>query len=69
MTQVAANGLSLEYDEFGAADAPVILLIMGLGTQMTAWPVPFCEGLANSGFRVVRTPNNDQFETTQVLLL
>jgi len=59
MTQIAANGLVLEYDEFGAADAPVILLIMGLGTQMTAWPVPFCEGLANSGFRVVRFDNRD----------
>jgi len=59
MTQIAANGLVLEYEEFGAADAPVILLIMGLGTQMTAWPVPFCEGLANSGFRVVRFDNRD----------
>ena len=59
MTQIAANGLEFEYDEFGASNAPVILLIMGLGTQMTSWSVPFCEGLAGQGFRVVRFDNRD----------
>jgi hypothetical protein len=32
-----ANGLRFCYDEFGGPDQPVILLIMGLGTQMIAW--------------------------------
>lgn len=40
-------------------DAPAILLIMGLGTQMTAWSVPFCERLAGYGFRVIRFDNRD----------
>jgi pimeloyl-ACP methyl ester carboxylesterase len=32
---------------------------MGLGTQMTAWPEPFCEALAAAGFFVVRFDNRD----------
>ena len=59
MPIVAANGIEIAYDEFGDAKAPVILLIMGLGTQMIAWPVPFCEALAARGFRVVRFDNRD----------
>jgi pimeloyl-ACP methyl ester carboxylesterase len=59
MPIVAANGIDIAYDEFGDPKAPVILLIMGLGTQMIAWPVPFCEALAQHGFRVVRFDNRD----------
>lgn len=59
MPIVAANGIEVAYDEFGDAKAPVILLIMGLGTQMIAWPVPFCRALAARGFRVVRFDNRD----------
>ena len=59
MTQVSANGLEIEYDEFGEARAPAILLIMGLGTQMTAWSLPFCERLAGHGYRVIRFDNRD----------
>ena len=56
---IQANGLRLAYDEFGDAANPSIILIMGLGTQMIAWPVPFCEGLADHGFHVVRFDNRD----------
>ncbi|MBT8151532.1 MAG: alpha/beta fold hydrolase, partial [Gammaproteobacteria bacterium] len=38
---------------------PAIVLIMGLATQMIAWPESFCEGLASEGFRVVRFDNRD----------
>ena len=54
-----ANGLKIAYDEFGATEDPAIILIMGLGTQMIAWPVPFCENLAVLGFRVIRFDNRD----------
>jgi pimeloyl-ACP methyl ester carboxylesterase len=38
MASTFANGIELEYDTFGAtADRP-LLLIMGLGAQMTRWP-------------------------------
>lgn len=53
------NGLDIAYDEFGEASAPPMLLIMGLGTQMIAWPDPFCEGLAAHGLRVIRFDNRD----------
>ena len=38
MTSVKANGITVEYAETGPGDAPVILLIMGLGLQLIAWP-------------------------------
>ena len=59
MTTVRANGIALEYAETGLRDAPVILLIMGLGMQLVAWPDALCEGLAARGFRVVRFDNRD----------
>lgn len=54
-----ANGLQLAYDDFGDPQNPVILLIMGLGTQMIAWPDAFCEDLAGRGYRVIRFDNRD----------
>jgi pimeloyl-ACP methyl ester carboxylesterase len=51
--------LELEYDTFGrSGDAP-LLLIMGLGTQMIAWPPAFCELLVERGFYVIRFDNRD----------
>ena len=53
------NGVTLCYESFGAeGDAPM-LLIMGLGTQMIAWPEAFCRELAARGFYVIRFDNRD----------
>ncbi|RYF95260.1 MAG: alpha/beta hydrolase [Caulobacteraceae bacterium] len=57
MPQLSANGISIEYDERGAGDP--LLLIMGLGAQMTRWPEGFCDQLAARGFRVIRFDNRD----------
>jgi pimeloyl-ACP methyl ester carboxylesterase len=51
--------LSLEVEEFGAAEKGTILLIMGLGTQLIAWPMDFCRRLAAAGYRVIRYDNRD----------
>ena len=59
MPTVKANGVDLYYEDNGPADAPVILLVMGLGTQMIAWPDAFIAGLAKSGFRVIHYDNRD----------
>lgn len=59
MLQICANGISLEYESFGSDTNPVVLLIMGLGAQLTRWPVPFCEKLAARGYRVIRFDNRD----------
>ena len=56
---VIANKLHIVYEEFGDAADPAILLIMGLGRQMIAWPDEFCQGLADQGYRVIRFDNRD----------
>jgi pimeloyl-ACP methyl ester carboxylesterase len=54
-----ANGIELCYETFGdPADEP-LLLVMGLGAQMTLWPVELCEALVDRGFFVVRYDNRD----------
>jgi len=55
----AANGLKLAYETFGTSDDPPVLLIMGLGTQMIAWPDEMCEQIAGRGFYVIRYDNRD----------
>lgn len=61
----AKNGpVELEYETFGASDAPAMLLINGLGSQMTRWPVDFCERLAGHGYRVIRFDNRDVGKST-----
>ena len=59
MAAASANGIRIEYESFGSNDAPVIVLIMGLGMQLIAWPDPFCQKLAAAGFRVIRFDNRD----------
>jgi pimeloyl-ACP methyl ester carboxylesterase len=54
-----ANGLQLEYETFGRAEHPAILLIMGLGGQLTLWPEAFCRALADAGHYVIRYDNRD----------
>jgi pimeloyl-ACP methyl ester carboxylesterase len=66
MTAVRANGIDIEYAETGPRDAPVILLIMGLGMQLVAWPESLCDGLADHGFRVVRFDNRDAGLSTRM---
>ena len=65
---VRANGLDLAYDEFGDPGHPVMLLVMGLGTQMIAWPEEFCQGLAARGYRVIRFGNQEVFEDLEGVL-
>ncbi len=59
MASIQANGIEIEYDTFGISGRPVALLIMGLGAQMTLWPVEFCEALVDRGFHVIRFDNRD----------
>lgn len=59
MPIIKANGIELYYEDNGPADAPVILLVMGLGAQMIAWPDELIQGLVGKGFRVVHYDNRD----------
>jgi proline iminopeptidase len=66
MASVHANGITLEYDTFGDPAAPPILLIMGLGMQLTAWPGAFRDGLVARGFRVLTFDNRDCGLSTRI---
>ena len=59
MPHITANGLELFYDENGDRDKETILLVMGLGAQMTLWPDEFVEALVGEGYHVVRYDNRD----------
>jgi pimeloyl-ACP methyl ester carboxylesterase len=59
LPHITANGVNLYYEESGASDAPVILLVMGLGAQMIAWPDEFIQGLVGKGYRVIHYDNRD----------
>jgi pimeloyl-ACP methyl ester carboxylesterase len=54
-----AGELEICYETFGSADAPPLLLVMGLASQMILWDEDFCEQLAARGFRVIRFDNRD----------
>jgi pimeloyl-ACP methyl ester carboxylesterase len=53
------EGITLEYDTFGSSAGPALLLVMGFGAQLIAWPRAFCERLAAGGRFVIRLDNRD----------
>ena len=55
----AGRGIDLCYQELGDAEAPAMLLVMGIGSQMLAWPEGLCSLLAERGYRVIRFDNRD----------
>ena len=63
--KIRANGIDIEVEDSGAGlDAqghprPVVLLIMGLGMQLIAWPPAMVQALGDAGLRVVRFDNRD----------
>jgi pimeloyl-ACP methyl ester carboxylesterase len=56
--------ITLCYEEFGNPGDEPLLLIMGLGAPMTAWPEPLIEDLVEQGFRVIRFDNRDAGHST-----
>jgi pimeloyl-ACP methyl ester carboxylesterase len=59
MPKAPANGIEIEYETFGPETGEPLLLIMGLGQQLTRWPVSLIDGLVGEGFRVIRFDNRD----------
>lgn len=59
MARAEANGISIEYESFGDPQRETVLLIMGAGGQLTAWPIELCDELVTRGFHVVRFDNRD----------
>lgn len=63
MTSVQANGITIEYEEQGSGEP--LLLVMGLGGQLTDWPQEFVDMIADRGFRVIRLDNRDSGLSTE----
>ncbi|MBX9613047.1 MAG: alpha/beta hydrolase [Burkholderiales bacterium] len=61
--KIKSNGMDIEVEDSGAdgsqAGRPVVLLIMGLGMQLVAWPPAMVQSLLDAGYRVVRHDNRD----------
>ncbi len=61
--KIVANGLQIEVEDSGPGAAgerrPAVLLIMGLGMQLVAWPSDMVQALVDAGYRVIRHDNRD----------
>lgn len=56
MARVHANGIEIEYEISGSGEP--LLLVMGLGGQLTDWPQTFVD-LLSAHFQVIRYDNRD----------
>ena len=66
MRKASSNGIEICYDTFGDRKGRPLILIMGLATQMIAWPDPFCRMLAEAGHYVVRFDNRDVGQSSRI---
>ncbi len=61
--RLRSNGIDIEVEDTGpgpgGAERPVVLLIMGLGMQLVAWPPGVVQLLVDTGYRVIRLDNRD----------
>jgi pimeloyl-ACP methyl ester carboxylesterase len=67
--KINANHIDLEVEDTGSGwgpgpasggeHRPAVLLIMGLGMQLVAWPPQLVQGLVDAGYRVIRHDNRD----------
>ena len=59
-----AGPVELCYETIGDPGDPSLLLIVGLGFQLVAWPRELCQRLADRGFHVIRYDNRDSGRST-----
>ena len=57
--QVSSRGVGIEVDDQGPPGGEPLLMIMGLGMQLIAWPDDMVRRLVAHGFRVIRIDNRD----------
>jgi pimeloyl-ACP methyl ester carboxylesterase len=53
------TNIEIFYEDHGDPSQDVILLVMGLGAQLTLWPDELVDALVAEGFRVIRYDNRD----------
>ena len=66
IVRVGPNGIDLAYQRIGAVDAPAVVLVMGVGAQMIAWPDEFCAALVARNLQVIRFDNRDAGHSTHL---
>ncbi len=59
IVSIGTSGIRIAYERFGDPEAPPVLLVMGIGSQMLAWPEGFCEELVARGLQPIRFDNRD----------
>ena len=59
-----STGITLEYEVHGEGDP--LLLVMGLGGQLVAWPATLIAGLVDRGFQVITFDNRDIGLSTKI---
>jgi len=57
--ELPQRGLHLEYESHGSDKHPAVILIMGLGMQLVAWPPALIDALVAAGHRVIVFDNRD----------
>lgn len=59
MARVRSGEIELEAESLGDPIGPPVLLVRGLGTQMTQWPASFLDTLGGHGLRLLCFDNRD----------
>jgi proline iminopeptidase len=59
MPTLTANGIRIAFDTSGDPKGVPVLLVHGVGMQLTAWPDEFIDGLVDLGYYVIRFDNRD----------
>jgi len=65
-SKVGPAGIDIAYQRLGKADAPAVLLVMGIAAQSIHWPDAFCQALAAGGLQVIRFDNRDSGLSTHM---
>ena len=65
-TASTPSGVDIAYETHGSPDAPAVLLLHGLGSQLLLWDEGFCALLVAAGFRVLRLDHRDSGRSTRL---
>jgi pimeloyl-ACP methyl ester carboxylesterase len=58
--------IDIAYQRMGDLNAPAVLLIMGVASQLIHWPEGFCRNLVNHGLQIIRFDNRDVGLSTHI---
>jgi pimeloyl-ACP methyl ester carboxylesterase len=60
------SGIEICFETFGDPSDPALLLVMGLGGQLTWWSTELCAQLTDRGFFVIRFDNRDVGRSSRI---